>query len=39
MLVRLKPKPGEKKAVWLLIKEKDAAAAPGGTSSPSGRRA
>ena len=29
MLVRLKPKPGEKKAVWLLIKEKDAAAAPG----------
>ena len=29
MLVRLKPKPGEKKAVWLLIKEKDTAAAPG----------
>ncbi|HET9069478.1 MAG TPA: DNA ligase D [Amaricoccus sp.] len=29
MLIRLKPKPGEKKAVWLLIKEKDAAAAPG----------
>ena len=29
MLVRLKPKPGEKKRVWLLIKEKDTAAAPG----------
>ena len=29
MLVRLKPKPGERKAVWLLIKEKDTAAAPG----------
>jgi DNA ligase D len=29
MLVRMKPKPEEKKAVWLLIKEKDTAAAPG----------
>lgn len=29
MLTRLKPRPGEKKASWLLFKERDQAAAPG----------
>lgn len=29
MLVRMRPRPGETKKVWLLIKEKDAAATPG----------
>lgn len=30
MLTRLRPKPGERRRNWLLIKERDAAAAPGG---------